>query len=152
MEGLESLSLPFSTEEIDNIIKLLPIDRSPGPDGFNGLFLKICWHIIKTDFYALYHAFFNNSVILQCINNSHIMLIPKVPTPENLGDYRPNSLLNSCLKLLTKLLADHLQKVILKIVHLNQYGFIKIGLSRTASLGVLSFFTSATNPKGRLLF
>jgi hypothetical protein len=53
------------------------------------------------------------------------MLILKVPNPENLGDYRPISLLNSCLKLLTKLCADHLQKVILKIVHQNQYGFIK---------------------------
>lgn len=53
------------------------------------------------------------------------MLILKVPNPENLGDYRPISLLNSCLKLLTKLRADHLQKVILKIVHQNQYGFIK---------------------------
>jgi hypothetical protein len=125
MDGLESLSLPLSIKEIDNIIKLLPIDRSPGPEGFYGLFLKICWHIIMMDFHALCHAFFNNSVNLQCINNLHITLIAKVPTPENLGDYRPISLLNSCLKLLTKLLAGRLQKVILKIVHLNQYGFIK---------------------------
>jgi len=58
------------------------------------------------------------------INNSHITLIPKVPSPENLGDYRPISLLNSC-KLLTKLLADRLQRVLLKIIHQNQYGFIK---------------------------
>jgi hypothetical protein len=104
---------------------MLPVDRAPGPDGFNGLFLKRCWHIIKSDFHALCHDFFNGFVNLQCINNSYITLIPKVPHPENLGDYRPISLLNSCLKLLTKLLAERLQKVILKIVHLNQYGFIK---------------------------
>jgi retron-type reverse transcriptase len=52
-------------------------------------------------------------------------LIPKVPNPENLGDYRPISLLKSCLKLLTKLLADRLQKVILEIIHENQYAFIE---------------------------
>jgi hypothetical protein len=39
--------------------------------------------------------------------------------------FRPISLLNSALKLLTKLLANRLQKVILDLVHKNQYGFIK---------------------------
>lgn len=39
-EGLESLSTPFSKEEIENVVKLMPIDKAPGPDGFNGLFFK----------------------------------------------------------------------------------------------------------------
>jgi hypothetical protein len=34
-------------------------------------------------------------------------------------------LLNSILKIVTKLLANRLQKIILKIVHKNQYGFLK---------------------------
>ena len=34
-------------------------------------------------------------------------------------------LLNCCLKVVTKILANRLQKVILKIVHKNQYGFLK---------------------------
>ena len=37
---LDSLVVPFSREEIDNVIKLMPSDKAPGPDGFNGLFLK----------------------------------------------------------------------------------------------------------------
>jgi hypothetical protein len=41
------------------------------------------------------------------------------------NDYRPISLLNCVLKVLTKLLAERLQKWILKVVHRNQYGFIK---------------------------
>ena len=41
------------------------------------------------------------------------------------NDFRPISLLNCCLKLLTKLLVDRLQKFILKIIHENHYGFIK---------------------------
>jgi hypothetical protein len=125
VDGMDSLSRPFNTEDIDNIVKSLPIDCALGPDGFNGLFIKRCWHIIKEDFHALCHAFFNGTVNLQSINNSFITLIPEVSSPENLSDYRPISLLNSCLKLLTKLLAVRLQKVILKIVHPNQYGFIR---------------------------
>jgi retron-type reverse transcriptase len=55
----------------------------------------------------------------------HITLIPKIANPENIGDYRPITLLNCVLKLLTKLLADRLQKIVLKNVHKNQYGFLK---------------------------
>lgn len=38
--NLDSLVDPFSTEEIDSLIKIIPIDKAPGPDGFNGFFLK----------------------------------------------------------------------------------------------------------------
>jgi hypothetical protein len=55
----------------------------------------------------------------------HITLIPKVASPENINEYRPITLLNYVLKLLTKFLANRLQKVVLKIVHKNQYGFLE---------------------------
>jgi hypothetical protein len=41
------------------------------------------------------------------------------------SDYRPISLLNSSIKLLTKLLVNRLQSEIPRIAHQNQYGFIK---------------------------
>jgi hypothetical protein len=41
------------------------------------------------------------------------------------ADYKPISLLNSSIKLITKVLANKLQTVIPKIIHQNQYGFIK---------------------------
>jgi hypothetical protein len=43
--GLEELSLPFTKEEIDEVIRTMPADKAPGPDGFNGQFLKSCWNI-----------------------------------------------------------------------------------------------------------
>jgi hypothetical protein len=48
-----------------------------------------------------------------------------VDNPQLVSDYRPISLLNSSIKLLTKLLASRLQNVITSLVHKNQYGFIK---------------------------
>ena len=50
-EGLEQIVAPFSKEEIDNVVKHMPVDKAPGPDGFNGMFFKKCWHIIKEDIY-----------------------------------------------------------------------------------------------------
>ena len=42
-----------------------------------------------------------------------------------MDDYRPISLLNYCLKCITKILSSRLQSIILQLVHANQYGFIK---------------------------
>ena len=53
-------------------------------------------------------------------------LIPNILSPEGPNDYRPISLTNTCLKFLTKLLANRLQKVILTCIHKNQYGFLKL--------------------------
>jgi hypothetical protein len=100
-------------------------DKSPGPDGFNGHFMKRCWQLIKADFYKLYADFNACQVDLESINDSLITLVPKKLNPETVSDYRPISLLNVSLKILTKLLVDHLRCKIMQLIHRNQYGFIK---------------------------
>jgi hypothetical protein len=122
---LENLVTPFSQEEINDIVKNLPNGKSPEPDGFNTDFLKKCWGVISTDFYEFCEGFYNNSINLQSINNSFIVLIPKVPSPSSINDFRPISLLNTSIKLITKILANRMQKIILQVIHQNQYGFIK---------------------------
>ena len=124
-EDLELMVQPFQCEEIDRIIKQMPTDKAPGPDGFNGLFLKKCWSIVKGEFYTLCQDFYLGNLNLESINTSYIILIPKTSSPESVNDYRPISLMNISLKLLTKILADRLQKVIILLIHKNQYGFIK---------------------------
>ena len=125
IQGLEELSQPFSDDEIRKVLKELPPDRAPGPDGFNGLFVKRCWPIIEQDFRRLIQDFYEGKLSLENINGSLITLIPKMLSPEGPDDFWPISLTNTCLKFLTKLLANRLQKVILRCIHKNQYGFLK---------------------------
>jgi hypothetical protein len=56
---------------------------------------------------------------------SSTMLLPKVANPNRVGDYRPIFLLNCSKKLITKLLANRLHRLIMEVVYKNQYGFIK---------------------------
>jgi hypothetical protein len=94
VESLDSLADQFTYEEIDKVVAAMPNDKAPGPDGFTGLFLKICWPIIKYDFYQLCQDFWEGNVNLQIINDALITLIPKIPSPEGPNDFRPISLLN----------------------------------------------------------
>lgn len=107
------------------MVRNLPLDKAPRPDGFNGAFIKNCWEILAPDFYRLINDFQEGKISLQSINNSFITLIPKKDNPQSANDFRPISLLNSSIKIITKLLANKLQRVILKLVHENQYGFLK---------------------------
>src|SRR6266540_652517 len=51
--------------------------------------------------------------------------VPKRQSIETINDFRPISLLNGPLKILTKIMANELQKVITKLVSSNQYGFMR---------------------------
>ena len=124
-DDLSFLEESFSNQEIDSVIKNLPNDKSPRPDGFSNEFLKTGWPVIKEDFYNLCHAFHQGTLCLKSINKSFITLIPKTDSPTHITDFRPISLLNTFVKIITKLLANRLQMVIKSLVHTNQYGFIK---------------------------
>jgi hypothetical protein len=124
-DNLDFLTQQFTHEEIDTVVSNLPRDKSPGPDGFNTDFVKKCWSIIKFDFYRLCDAFHLGSVCLESINGSHITLLPKVDAPSKVFDIRPISLVNTSIKIITKLLANRLQQCIMRLIHQNQYGFIK---------------------------
>jgi hypothetical protein len=125
VHGLDVLADPFSVEEIEGVMSHLKVDKAPGPDGFNGLFFKHCWAIIKNDFIKLCMDFHSGMASLQNINGSFITLVPKKQSAETVNDFRPISLTNTSLKFLTKLLANRFQDHITNCIHDNQYGFIK---------------------------
>lgn len=124
-EDIDNLAAPFQGSEIDRVIKMMPTNKALGPDGFNGVFIKKCWPIIKGDIYNLFLDVYNNKVNLAPINSSFIVLVPKISCLVTVSDFRRISLLNCYVKMITKLLAERLQMIILKLIHKNQYGFIK---------------------------
>jgi hypothetical protein len=79
--------------------------------------------IIKEEFYGMCFDFFDHSLCIQSINESYITLVTNVHKPSKVSDFKSISLLNSSIKLITKILANRLQKVILQVIHQNQYGF-----------------------------
>jgi hypothetical protein len=102
--SLQQIDTPFTKKDVDKVISKLPLGIAPGPDGYNGLFLRKWWHIIKEDIYDLCMDFFSERVDLQAINNSFIALVPKVNTPTNLNEFRLISLINCVVKIITKLM------------------------------------------------
>lgn len=113
-------------EEVWEVIKEIPPDRAPGPDGFIGIFYHRAWPVIKHDIMAaLLKLFVGDCRGFGKLNKAHLVLIPKKAEALEVGDYRPISLPHSFSKLFAKVLATRARKRMLEIMNINQSAFIK---------------------------
>ena len=62
---------------------------------------------------------------VRSLNSTFLVLIPKKVGPEDLRDFRPISLVGGLYKLLAKVLANRLKKVMGKVVSLAQNAFVE---------------------------
>jgi hypothetical protein len=62
---------------------------------------------------------------LNLINEANIVLLPKTKDATSLSDYRPISLINSVVKIITKILANRLAPHMNSLVSHAQNAFIK---------------------------
>lgn len=106
-------------------IKHLSPSSSPETDGFTGYFYQLCWDIIKGDVVAFVIDFFKGAYLPRDISITTLVLLPKTNNPRQLGDLRPISLGNFCGKIISKILATRLAKVLPKLVDEEQAGFVQ---------------------------
>ena len=115
----------FQEDEVKRVVWGCGSDKSPGPDGLNFKFIKQFWHIFKPDFLRFLDEFHVNGIFPKGSNASFIALILKVVEPQMLNDYRPISLIGCTYKIVAKILANRLKKVMPLIIHERQTTFIE---------------------------
>ncbi|GAU51106.1 hypothetical protein TSUD_141480 [Trifolium subterraneum] len=111
-------------EEVRETVWSCDGNKSPGPDGFNINFFKACWSIVKDDVMAFQNEFHHNAHLPKAITASFLTLIPKKNHPQDLFDYRPICLIGSLYKIVSKLLANRLKKVLGKLISNCQSAFL----------------------------
>ena len=110
--------------EIKSAIWSLKADKDPGPDGFTINFYKAAWDIIKGDLKNMLKWIRRKDKVGGATNSSFLMLIPKEKNPISIDRFRPISICNTSYKILSKLLATRLKKVMGRIISDTQGGFI----------------------------
>ena len=124
-EELQHLNDQITELEIRETLGGMPKDKSSGPNGFPTEFYQHFWEIIKSDIIAVIRAFQRQGISLAPLNKATITLIPKKPNPTRPTDYRPISVINSIVKIITKLLANRLAPMLDSLIAPNQTAFVK---------------------------
>ena len=98
----EALELPFYELEIHAALMGMNGDKAPGPDGFKVAFWQSCWETVKEDVLDMFKEFYEQNSFIKSVNHTFLVLLSKKGGAEDLGDYRPISLLGGLYKLLAK--------------------------------------------------
>lgn len=83
------LNAEITNDEIDNALKGIGDGKAPGLDGYNAVFFKRSWNIVKHDVCSAVKEFFRTGVMLKQVNCTSITLVPKVTNALKVKDFRP---------------------------------------------------------------
>ncbi|CAL5415768.1 unnamed protein product [Camellia sinensis] len=123
-DAFSDLEAAFSAGEVRAAIMDCDGNKAPGPDGFNLLFFQKFWKVLKSEVLHFMRDFHTTSKLSCGINSSFITLIPKNDTPNGLADFRPISLVGSMYKILSKVLAHRLTRVLPEVIGDSQSAFL----------------------------
>ena len=133
MEALR-LEVPFTEEEVHVALADLNGNKAPGPDGFTAAFWQFSWDVVTSDIMGLFRDFHEHGSFVRSMNSTFMVLIPKRGGISDLKDFRPISLTGSIDKLIAKVLANRLKKVMNKLVNSTQNAFVEGSQILDASL------------------
>ncbi|RVX18473.1 putative ribonuclease H protein [Vitis vinifera] len=121
----EGLEIPFVEEEVLAALTDLGKDKAPGPDGFTMAFWLYGWDVVKFEIMGFFREFHERGRFVKSLNATFLVLVPKKGGAEDLKDFRPISLVGSLYKLLAKVLANRLKKVMGKVISEPQNAFVE---------------------------
>ena len=116
---------PFIVEEVFTTLSYLNGDKAPGPDGFSIALWLFNWDFVKEEIMGFFNEFHENNMFVRSLNSTFLVLVPKNENAVDIKDFRPISLVGGLYKILAKVLANRLKKVVGQIVSISQNAFVE---------------------------
>ena len=120
----DMLNAPYSQKEVKTaLFQMFPI-KAPGPDGYPTHFFQHHWEICGDDVTKVVLKIAEGTDSAECINETILVLIPKVKDPTLLSQSRPINLCNVFFKIESNVLANRLKHILPKIIFEDQSVFV----------------------------
>jgi exonuclease III len=124
-EERELLDRDIEAQEVLDAIRTAPNGSAPGPDGITFEFYKRFATILAPALARLYNESRKGGVFPLSFRQTHIILLPKRGELRSLANWRPISLSDCDIKILTRVLTYRMQRASRVCIHESQTGFIR---------------------------
>lgn len=123
---VDMMDEPIDEEEVRAAIMSMKSGKSPGLDGFTAEYYKINIDVLAPILTMVFSEALEEGLLPPSFNDALItVLLKKDKDPYEPGSYRPISLENVDCKILSKILATRLEKVLPTVINSDQVGFVK---------------------------
>lgn len=107
----------------DTVFTMSPM-KAPGIDGLHAIFFQTQWHVVGSSVCQLIKDVFAGKKLPKELNQTLLVLIPKINNPDSLKLFRPISLCTVVYKTITKLVANRLKAILPQIIGPAQTSFV----------------------------
>ncbi|KAE8790861.1 non-ltr retroelement reverse transcriptase [Hordeum vulgare] len=119
-----SLCAPYTKEDVKGDLFWMFPTKAPGPDGFCAHFYQRHWEVCGDEVTSIVLRIVTGVESPESINDTVLVLIPKVTNPTILAQFRPISLCNVMYKIASKVIANRLKVVLSGIISEKQSAFV----------------------------
>ncbi|CAI7825955.1 unnamed protein product [Closterium sp. NIES-53] len=120
----EELTRDWTEREVRRAIKELANDKSPGKDGLPKELYQVHWESLKGPVMKMVKDFMVTGNLPEVANEAITVLLYKQGDETDVRNYRPITLLTSTCKILAKMVASRMKKVLSQVISGEQYGFL----------------------------
>ncbi|RVW44823.1 hypothetical protein CK203_087100 [Vitis vinifera] len=124
----------FREKEVFIALSKLNKDKALGSNDFSLAFWQHCWEVVKVEVLSFFKEFHEHGCFVKNLNATFLVLVPKKGGVEELKDFKPINLVDSIYKLLAKVLANRLKKMIGKVV--SKYYNVFMGIRQILDAGL----------------
>ncbi|KAK3230807.1 hypothetical protein Dsin_002688 [Dipteronia sinensis] len=118
------LDAKFTTDEVRRAVFDMSPTKALGLDGLPAIFYQKYWSFVGEKVTAACLGVLNNRLGLEEVNETLIVMIPKIKRAECMSDFRPISLCNAVYKVVAKSLANRFRAVLDDFILETQITFI----------------------------
>ena len=115
----------LTIKECEDSLFQMKLNRTPGLDGLSVEFYRTFWKSLKCMIVNTFNYSYDKGEMSNTQKIGLISLLYKKNDPLLLDNYRPITLLNVDTKLLAYCLAQRIKKILPKIIHGDQNGYVK---------------------------
>ena len=100
-------------------------DKAPDPDAFPLVFWSFSWDFVKDEVMGFFKGFYEHKKFVKSLNATFLVLISKKCNANNIKNLRPINLVGGPYKILTKVLANRIKKVMGMVISQSHNAFIE---------------------------